>query len=267
MANFPYIGTSGNDNVFGAYDLMYGDGGDDILTSNYSNSNVDVVISGGDGDDRLDLDDASDSDGLLFGDSGSDTIDGGSESDHLFGGSGNDLLTGWTGSFDYLYGGSGNDKIYGFWFSGHPEEANDVTDYLFGGVGNDRLFGNYGGDDLHGGTGRDILTGGPGDDEFWFDTKPNATTNVDKVKDFNSADDIFSLGSSTFDELPVGPLAPGAFRTAKKAIDGDDHLIYDQAEGLLYFDPDGKGGDPQVLLARLVNHAAVSYVDFYVVPV
>ncbi len=52
------------------------------------------------------------------------------------------------------------------------------------------------------------------------------------------------------------------------AKDGDDYIIYDQASGRLYYDPDGNqngaGSAPQVLFAIIANHAPLIADDFSV---
>ena len=60
------------------------------------------------------------------------------------------------------------------------------NDVIHGGRGQDTLFGMEGHDKLHGGLGHDRLHGNSGRDVFVFDTKPNKSTNVDRIIDFDT---------------------------------------------------------------------------------
>ncbi|MEG6501698.1 MULTISPECIES: VCBS domain-containing protein [unclassified Desulfovibrio] len=102
---------------------------------------------------KIDVDNWDGHDGmLLFGDAGSNTLDGGSGNDILSGGGGDDTLYG-NGGDDYLFGGAGDDYLFG--------GAGD--DYLFGGSGNDFLDGGEGNNHLYGGDGNDVLVFHQGD--------------------------------------------------------------------------------------------------------
>ena len=70
-----------------------------------------------------------------------------------------------TGGNDVIYGGSGTDTINGG--NGNDElHGCDGNDTLLGGNGQDKLFGENGDDFLDGGNAKDELTGGPGADTF-----------------------------------------------------------------------------------------------------
>jgi hypothetical protein len=121
-----------------------------------------LVIRGGAGDDRIELDANVTRGVTLEGGRGNDILIGGQGRDILRGGAGHDYLEG-RGGNDVLSGGSGNDVLYGM-------DGNDTLyggrgqDYLDGGRGNDRLEGGRGNDMLFGGQGQDTLRGGRGDD-------------------------------------------------------------------------------------------------------
>lgn len=104
--------------------------------------NIKIDVDNWDGDKGI----------LLFGDAGSNTLDGGSGNDILSGGGGDDTLYG-NGGDDYLFGGAGDDYLFG--------GAGD--DYLFGGSGNDFLDGGEGNNHLYGGDGNDVLVFHQGD--------------------------------------------------------------------------------------------------------
>ena len=136
------------DSLFAASITVNGDDGNDTVDA--SALALDVVLSGGSGDDTLTGGLGND---FLAGDSGTDWLDAGRGNDTVLGGSGNDTAL---GSFDddLLDGGDGNDRL-----SGGPGD-----DTLVGAAGNDRLFGQRGNDTLTGGSGNDRLVGGHGID-------------------------------------------------------------------------------------------------------
>ena len=90
----------------------------------------------------------NETDQVLQGYAGNDTIDAAGGHDSVYGYGGNDTLLGGTGN-DALDGGAGDD-----WVSG--------------GVGNDTVSGYLGNDRLDGGAGDDVLAGGSGNDTYVF---------------------------------------------------------------------------------------------------
>jgi Ca2+-binding RTX toxin-like protein len=189
-------------------------------------------LNGGDGRDALN------------GFGGNDTLIGGTGVDSLLCGDGIDSLDGGNGA-DSLVGGAGNDT-------------------LTSGAGDDHLSGDAGNDSLDGGNGNDSLQGGANADTFTFSTFLNPVANLDNIDDFNVADDTIALENSVFG-LPLGALAAGAFRSGASAADANDRIIYNPADGELFFDPDGTGVTAQVQFAVLDNHAALTSADFTVV--
>jgi len=175
--------------------------------------------------------------------------------------SGSDVITGSTGN-DKLYGGDGHDTSQG-------DSGNDVinagngNDILRGDAGNDALQGGAGDDTLAGGAGRDGMTGGAGLDSFVFDTAASKT-NVDRVNDFAHSQDNLVFDSAVFGTLAPGALDPAAFALGTQATTADQHLVYDQASGSLWYDADGAGGAIQQLVAILANHAALAPADILV---
>jgi hypothetical protein len=101
--------------------------------------NVDrIVVFGGDGADRIALDEANGPlpDASLHGGAGDDALFGGSGADRLFGDAGADALTGGAGS-DQSRGGAGNDLL--IW---NPGDGSDLNE---GGDGSDAVVVNGGG--------------------------------------------------------------------------------------------------------------------------
>ena len=146
----------------------------------------------------------------------------------------------------YINAGMGDDTVTG----------GKAQDFLVGGAGNDTLDGRRG---------SDSLLGGGGKDTFVFDTRLNASINVDSVLDFNAADDTFQLDKSVFMGLPEGPLAAEAFALSTADAAAEQRIIYDQGTGGLSFDVDGGARDNAVAFATLVNRPAdVSAMDFFV---
>lgn len=146
----------------------------------------------------------------------------------------------------YINAGMGDDTVTG----------GKAQDFLVGGAGNDTLDGRRG---------SDMLLGGGGKDTFVFDTRLNASINVDSVLDFSVVDDTFQLDKSVFMGLPEGPLAADAFALSTADAAAEQRIIYDQGTGGLSFDVDGGARDNAVAFATLVNRPAdVSAMDFFV---
>ncbi|MED4330902.1 calcium-binding protein, partial [Schinkia azotoformans] len=112
-----------------------------------------------------------DTNDLLNGLGGNDTLYGANGDDQLDGGIGDDKVYGGNGS-DIIWGGTGQDTLYG-------EYGNDV---LHGGEGNDSLYGSYGNDELDGGAGNDYLEGSYGNDVYLF----GRNSGQDTVSDYDS---------------------------------------------------------------------------------
>ncbi|WP_262030650.1 calcium-binding protein [Microvirga sp. Mcv34] len=199
-------------------------------------------ILGGVGNDRLYGRDGND---RLYGEDGNDRLLGGNGDDVLSGGSGNDNLDGGAGN-DRIDGGSGNDRLYGSY----------GDDVLNGGSGNDRLYGE---------SGADILRGGSGKDAFVYNTVPKSSADVDTIRDFSVAHDTFWLNNKAFTGLgSERPLKSSAFWTGTEAHDATDRVIYDRANGVLYYDQDGTGAAQQVVVAKLSAGLKMTHLDILV---
>lgn len=158
-----------------------------------------------------------------------------------------------TSAANSLTGSAGNDYIVGL-------GGNDV---LVGLGGNDKLDGGSGSDKLYGKDGADILTGGSGRDIFVFDTAISG--GVDTITDFSSTDDTIYLENVFFAGLATGSLASSAFHIGAAAHDASDRIIYDKANGALYFDADGTGSMAAQLFAQVTPGSAVSRADFSII--
>ncbi len=113
------------------------------------------------------------------------------------------------------------------------------------------------GDDLN------VVVLGFRSDKLLFDSaliESNRTT----VKNFESGEDRLFLDEDRFTALTPGQLSSAEFRKGTKAEDADDHIIYDQKSGFIYYDPDGAGGAPQVAFAVLQKGTKLAASDFKV---
>ena len=236
----------------------------------------------------------------IAGNGGNDTLEGGSGADVLNGGTGADTMYGGIGSDTFVVDNVG-DKVFenpsegidlvkssisytlgsnvenltltGTAVTGNGNSlanvmtGNGAANFLFGFGGNDTLSGGAGNDELAGGLGNDRLTGGMGNDLFTFDTTLNAATNVDRILDFTHGSDTIGLSHTTvFTALStLGTLDPTAFFAGTAAHDADDHIIYDSTSGNIYYDPDGTGGQAQVLFAHVTAGTTLTNADFLVV--
>jgi serralysin len=170
-------------------------------------------------------------------------------------GSGNaraNTLTG-NGSANVLKGENGNDALVGA--SG--------ADTLYGGAQNDLL---------RGGAGNDVLHGGPGDDKFRFDTalSTSAVKNVDRVVDFNPAQDTIQLENSIFTKFgtgTTGAINPAYFKmnTTGVAQDSNDYIVYETDTGKLFYDANGSAAGGSVQFALLQPNLVLTGADYVLV--
>ena len=154
---------------------------------------------------------------------------------------------------DVLRGRGGKDTL----------DGNDGDDTLKGGKGKDSLDGGPGGDLLDGGRGPDLLTGGDDADTFRFAGKLRKI-GPDTIADFVPGEDVIALRHKTFKALDTGDLDPGMFRHGSTARDGDDHLLYDTATGILRYDKNGDKPGGVVTIAILDGHPALTAGDIVV---
>ncbi len=302
-------GNGGDDTLYGngGDDVLDGGAGNDVLDGGTGNDYLaggDGIdnLNGGIGNDTLDGGTGND---VLNGGDGFDSLIGGAGDDVLNGNGGADVMEGGDGNDvyyiddlnDVVRDGSGVDTVYiavdnydisrlatienftgigavrltltGNAFN-NTMIGNDGVNILKGGAGNDILNGGAGNDTLYGQEGKDILTGGSGRDIFVFDKKPNKSTNVDRITDFNSRDDsiyvenkYFKVGSGTASNPKK--MASKYFYAGAKAHDKDDRFIYDKKKGILYYDKDGAGGTAQIKIATFDHKPAIKISDFFVI--
>jgi Ca2+-binding RTX toxin-like protein len=276
-------GTSGNDLINGTdqadvlngmagNDRLYGYGGNDVL---FGGTGADHMV-GNLGNDEYYVDNVHDS-VIEHPNEGIDRITASISFSLVATGPGSpleveELILGGTANINgtgnaldnYIVGNSGKNELRGG--RGH--------DRLLGGANEDILIGGDGNDILTGGAGHDKLTGGAGADRFYF-TEP--TDGVDQITDFNRHQgDKILLSSETFAVRVFTPrsanlsdpisLDSRLFHLGSEAQNSNHRLIYDQSNGKLFYDADGKGGMAKVLLAKFDNNPSLSAGDFaYVV--
>jgi len=165
-------------------------------------------------------DPTSESDDVVFGLGGGDTV-------VTYGG--NDFVDGGLG-IDYIFPGDGNDSALGG-DDGDNLFGGDGDDILIGGRGNDVLNGEAGNDNLQGDGGDDILSGGAGADTFVFDTGAkfgDLDLGVDIINFFEVGVDKIQLSVHTFTKISTAPFALGSSDTSAEAI------VYDRSGNLFY---------------------------------
>jgi Ca2+-binding RTX toxin-like protein len=149
-------------------------------------SGDDVVVTG-EGNDRI------------FTGAGTDNVDAGDGDDFIIGGSGSDTLTGGLGS-DRIRAGSGDDVVEG----GDGDDSlsgNGDNDTLLGGSGDDRLNAGSGNNELGGGAGNDTLFGSSDND--LLDGGEGENEIIDRTELINEAVDFVF---QTFDQNEDGLL-------------------------------------------------------------
>jgi Ca2+-binding RTX toxin-like protein len=166
------------------------------------------------------------------------------------GGAGTDSLI----SIENLIGSSHHDSLYG------DAQANDIR----GGSGSDWIAGGGGNDILRGGGNN---KGDGASDSFVFDTAPNGNTNYDRIVAFEgNATDRIVLDPAIYSAIGA-TLDAGEFRIGTTALDANDHILFDNLTGNLFYDADGSGAGAKVLFAKLINWSgSIDASDFSVLP-
>lgn len=220
----------------------------------------------------------------LTGGAGNDTFNGGEGNDSMAGGGGNDIYLVENAGDTYTESaGGGNDLVISY-LAAHTLGANVERLQLAGtatsGTGNslnNTITGNARDNILNGGSGRDILdgftgsdtlSGAAGADFFVFTTALNPATNVDIISDFNVTDDTIRLENAIFSQFAAtGAIGADTFVSGAGAValDGNDYLIYDTANGTLYYDADGSGAGAQIAFASLTGIPALTSGDFVII--
>jgi Ca2+-binding RTX toxin-like protein len=134
--------------------------------------------------------------------------------------------------------------------------------------GNDlqnRMVGNEVSNTLDGGRGNDILTGRGGTDEFRFTTPLDASTNVDRIRDFDVEEDTIGLSYRAFPVFTnvVDPwLWPDQVVVGPSATRSGFQFVYNPETGTLSYDHDGTGPKPAKEFAKLPPNLALTSQNF-----
>jgi Ca2+-binding RTX toxin-like protein len=272
-----------------------GGNGIDTITGNAINNvlngrNGNDVLSGGAGNDSLIGGVGND---VLMGGVGNDTLNGGPGVDRLRGDAGNDVYVLENGTDD-IFDTAGIDTISSTitrQLLGAYAEVENLTlaagningtgntlnnlftggagnNVLVGDAGNDTLRGMNGLDTLVGGLGVDTLTGGAQNDFFGFNAPLNAA-HRDIITDFTNAvgnNDMIRLDNAVMPKLGVvGAMPVGFLRTGPAAVDVNDFIVYNRANGNLYYDMNANAAGGMIHLATLTTKPILTAADFAVV--
>jgi Ca2+-binding RTX toxin-like protein len=170
-------------------------------------------------------------------------------------GPGNDAFDGKGGTSGKVFGEGGHDMLVG----------GSKADKLDGGNAGDVLKGGRGADRLDGGQGDDRLNGGKGTDQYIFKAAPGQ--GVDTIAKFQAGEAI-KLDDAVFAGISDGAdghLRAKYFVEASNAQDGNDHIVYRQSQGKLYYDPDGDDPMDKILFARVDPGTHLESDDFMVI--
>ncbi|MGQ0673817.1 MAG: M10 family metallopeptidase C-terminal domain-containing protein [Hyphomicrobium sp.] len=275
-----HVGTIANvENVLGLADFASTIRGD-AAANHFRGGTQGDTLDGRDGNDTLE------------GFGGNDNLIGGRGLDLLFGGEGDDTING-GGDVDTMRGGAGNDTYF-------VNSGQDVIIELFGegsdtvrsttsitlsenvenlvlvgssslsGTGNalsNRITGNAAANIINGGGGKDILIGGGGDDSFVFDFELATTSSVGRIADFRSGSDRILLDDEIFSSFgSIGDLDIDAFFVmgTGQRRDAEDRVMYNPANGSLFYDADGNGSEEAIRFATVSQGMVLGSGDFLI---
>jgi Ca2+-binding RTX toxin-like protein len=209
---------------------------------------------------------------VITGTPGPDNLMGTPGDDTIQGLGGADVMTGLTGNDTYIVDNV-NDEVVE-----EPDEGTDTVrarppyflapnvenlvltgsgnGYANGNVLNNRITGNSGVNFIFGGLGNDTLRGSGGHDWFWFTSELDGNSNVDRLPDFNVAEDRIILNPAVFWGLPFSHREPtglpgSMFHLGASATTASHRILYDPTTGNLRFDGDGTGPSAAVRFAIL----------------
>lgn len=220
----------------------------------------------------------------LAGDRKANRLSGGSGDDTLLGRAGDDVLSGGVGN-NVLDGGEGSDTVVlpvateldlqaGYAIRDDYNERDTLIsiglaegsnqgDVLRGNDNFNRLDGRQGDDVLAGRHGNDLLIGGEGADRVEFYSPADGT---DRIQEFESGSDAVFVHRELFGLTgqPSGVLSPHLLSVGN-APDADDLFLFNPANRLLSFEPDGSGPQLSAPLAFLDGVSDLSANDIWLI--
>jgi len=231
-------------------------------------------------------------DNTLTGGAGADTLDGLGGADRMIGGAGNDTyIVDSTGDLAVEDAAMGSDHVKAtashtlganvekLTLTGKAQldgsgnihdnvlTGNAGNNWLTGLAGSDSLYGGTGDDVLNGGAGADAMTGNAGADRFVFDVI-EVKANKDTIKDFEKGVDTIALDADVFSAVAstaAGTLDPAQFVIGGLPTNGSSRILYNTSSGAIYYDPDGTGSSPSLLIATLSSKPVLGAGDFLLI--
>jgi hypothetical protein len=158
-----------------------------------------------------------------------------------------------------------------------------VNNDIYGGPGDEGLFG-FGRSvplrttvTVHGSTGTELIGGdggnailyaGTGHDAFLFNynvltATASSAPNLSTIHGFNPSKDILELSHGDFQRTHFGVLTAAEFHVGMSSTSGAD-IVYNHANGHLYYDSNGAAAGGLHLFAILTNHPTLIPSDFIV---
>ena len=147
------------------------------------------------------------------------------------------------------------------------DDTANVPLTLTGNATNNNLVGGSGNDTLLGLGGQDTLTGGLGAEKFRFNSPSDG---MDTITDFSRTQgdkiELFGTGfnSLVWTDGVSNALAPSVFSMGTSANSWTNSIIYNNSNGIVYFDADALGSGSQIALAQLSPGLNLTNQDFIV---
>jgi Ca2+-binding RTX toxin-like protein len=138
-------------------------------------------------------------------------------------------------------------------------------------AGSDILSGGGGDDLIVGSAGNDLLTGGSGRDFFQFSSKAGLRSGFDRISDFASGKDFLGFDIGVFAVSGTGAegnlanmtyqhLDPSECQSSRGHVahSADVRIIYDESDGVLYYDSNGSKAGGMSAIADIGLHQDLS---------
>ncbi len=118
---------------------------------------------------------------------------------------------------------------------------------------------------IHVGTGNALITGGASADRFVFDSTIEGQ--VTRITNFQHGIDKIVLSEADFLTIGIGAighfLPASDFHVGAAATTATQYIVYNHANGFLYYDPAGNLG-PQIHFATLTSHPLLTHTDILI---